>query len=275
MKEPKPVYEYLDYREFLKDACVELKKSDRKYSQRYFAQKLGVKSTGYFADVLSGKRNLNDRNVVVCADILKLGYEERGYFECLVHFNQARTLREKDYWLLKMMECSRVGSKIINRDVYEYFSKWYYSAIRELLFYRKTAIKPNVVASLLDPPLKTAEAEYALALLEKLALIERMADGSYRQTDTIISTGDQVHSVEVAKYQMQMLDLAKHALDTVPSSQRDISTVTMSISGAAGERIVEILKNARRDILKVVQQDSNEDRVYQMQMQFFPLTVIR
>ncbi len=274
MNDRKKVYDYLDYREFLKDTYSFLKSKDKKYSQRFFTRKLGVRSTGFFAEILNGKRNLSIRNILQFFKILKLDRDECGYFESLVNFNQARSLLEKDYWLLKMMECSNVDSKILNRDVYEYFSKWYYSAIRELLFFCRTVVRPTAVASVLNPPIKTDEAENALSLLERLKLIERNPDGSYCQKDTIISTGSQVHSVEVANYQMQTLELAKHALDTVPASQREISTLTMSISGEAYGRIAEILRKAKQDIVKVTQRDSGEDRVYQMNMQLFPLTTI-
>jgi uncharacterized protein (TIGR02147 family) len=274
MNDRKKVYDYLDYREFLKETYSFLKSKDKKYSQRFFAQKLGARSTGFFAEILNGKRNISNHNILNFFKILKLDRDECGYFESLVNFNQARSLLEKDYWLLKMMECSKVDSKILNRDVYEYFSRWYYAAIRELLFFYHTPIRPTAIASLLDPPIRTSEAEEAMALLEKLALIERNPDGSYSQKDTFISTGNQVHSVEVANYQMQTLELAKHALNTVPASQREISTLTMSISGAAYGRIAEILKKAKQDIVKVTQRDTGEDRVYQMNMQFFPLTKI-
>jgi uncharacterized protein (TIGR02147 family) len=275
MNEPKSVYDYLEYREFLKDRYAYLKSTDKKYSQRYFMQKLGVKSTGFFAELLSGKRNLNRQNILSFIKILKLDHDEAGYFENLVYFNQSRSIQDKDHWLLKMMESSKVNSKILNRDVYEYFSKWYFAAIRELLFFCKKAIKPQEIADRLCPPISGDEAEKALALLERLALIERMPDGSFRQKDTVISTGDLIHSVEIANYQLQTIELAKQALDAISIAQRDISTLTMSISKDAFEKIVDILKKTKQDIIKVTQQDCDEDRVYQLNMQFFPLTNIK
>jgi uncharacterized protein (TIGR02147 family) len=272
MSELKNVYEYIDYREFLKNRCAYLKKVDKKYSQRYFMQKLGVKSTGFFFEMLCGKRNLNHQNILSFIKILKLDRDEAGYFENLVYFNQARSIQDKDHWLLKMMESSKVNSKILNRDVYEYFSKWYFAAIRELLFFCPQPIKPQAIADMLCPPISRNEAQKALALLEKLELIRKLPDGTFMQKDTVISTGDLIRSVEIANYQLQTIDLAKHALDATPVAQRDISTLTMSISKNAFEKIVDIIKKAKQDIIKVTRQDSNEDRVYQLNMQFFPLT---
>ena len=274
MDHEKPVYDYLDYRDFLKDRYTSLKRIDKKYSQRFFMQKLGIRSTGFFAEVLSGKRNLNHRNVLQFAEILKLDHDESEYFENLVNLNQARSIQEKDHWLVRMMECSKVNPKILNRDVYEYFSKWYVAAIRELLFFYKQPVDPGEIANRLCPPISSDEAEKAIELLVRLELIEKLPDGSYKQKDTIISTGTLLHSIEIANYQLQNIELAKKALDTVAMAKRDISTLTMSISPDAFNEIKEILKKAKQDIIKVTQRDSGEDRVYQLNMQFFPLTKI-
>ncbi len=274
MNETKSVFDYLDYREFLKDRYAYLKIIDKKYSQRYFMQRLGVKSTGFFAEILNGKRNLSHQNILSFVKILKIDRDEAAYFENLVYFNQSRSIKDKDHWLLKMMECSKVNSKILDRDVYEYFSKWYFAAIRELLFFYKKAITPEAIAAALCPPISEDEAAKALMLLQRLSLIERLPDGSFRQKDTIISTGDLIHSVEIANYQLQTIDLAKQALDAISIAQREISTLTMSISKDAYGKIVEILKKAKKDIIKVTQQDSGEDRVYQLNVQLFPLTRI-
>jgi uncharacterized protein (TIGR02147 family) len=274
MADEKTAFDFIDYREFLKECYERLKKKDKKYSQRYFMQKLGVKSTAFFAEILNSKRNLNHQNVLSFVKILKLDHDEAFYFENLVNFNQSRSEPDKRYWLQKMMESSKVNPKILNPDLYEYFSKWYMAAIRELLFYHRQAVNPGEIAVKLNPAITADQAEGALRLLEKLALIEKLADGSFRQKDTLIATGDLIRSIEIANYQLQTLDLAKHALDSIPVTQRDISTLTMSVSKEAFAKITDIIKKAKQDVLKVAQGDSHEDRVYQFNIQFFPLTKI-
>jgi uncharacterized protein (TIGR02147 family) len=274
MADEKTVFDFIGYREFLKECYGRLKKKDKKYSQRYFMQKLGAGSTGFFAEILNGKRNLNHQNVLRLVKILKLDPDEASYFENLVNFNQSRSEPDKRHWLQKMMESSKVNPKILNPDVYEYFSKWYMTAIRELLFYHRRAADPGEIGAKLNPAITADQVEGALRLLEKLALIERQADGSFRQKDTLIATGDVIRSIEIANYQLQTLDLAKHALDSIPATQRDISTLTMSVSKEAFAKITDIIKKAKQDVLKVAQGDSREDRVYQLNIQFFPLTKI-
>jgi uncharacterized protein (TIGR02147 family) len=268
------IFDYLDYRYFLKDFYNDLKNRDKKYSHRYFALKLGVKSSGFFSEILSNKRNVSQKNILQLFTVLGFDKDESRYFDCLVNFNQAGSLPEKDYWLQKMLECKKVNLKLLNKDVYEYFSKWYYTAIREMLFYYKEAVDPKTVAGKLNPQLKADEVKNAITLLERLAMIEKKDDGSYTQKDAVISTGNQVKSVEVANFQLQTLDLAKNAVSTFPSWQRDISTLTLSISGDGFKKIVEILQKTRKEIIKVAQSDTQEDRVCQVNIQFFPLTKV-
>jgi uncharacterized protein (TIGR02147 family) len=268
------IYDYLDYRQFLKDYYLHFKEHDKKFSQRYFTLKLGVKSSGFLSEIINGKRNLSQKNILQWFKILGFDKDQSNYFEYLVHFNQTRSLIEKDYWLQKMMECKRVNLKLINKDIYEYFSKWYYTAIREMLFFHKETVDPKKIAARLNPPIKAEEAKTAFALLERLKMIEKRYDNSFVQKDPIISTGNQVNSVEVANFQIQTIELAKIAVETVPSDKRDVSTLTISISGAGFKKIAEVLQKTRKEILKVAQNDANEDRVYQVNIQLFPLTKV-
>jgi uncharacterized protein (TIGR02147 family) len=52
------IFTFTDYRAFLRRHYEEQKGKDPKYSHRYFSAKAGISSSGFFADVLSGKRNL-------------------------------------------------------------------------------------------------------------------------------------------------------------------------------------------------------------------------
>jgi uncharacterized protein (TIGR02147 family) len=268
------IYDFLDYRKFLKEYYEYLKNQDKKFSQRYFALKLGVKSTGFVSEIINGKRNLSQKNILQWFKVAGFDKDQSNYFEYLVHFNQATDLIEKDYWLQKMMECKRVNLKLLNKDVYEYFSKWYYTAVRELLFYYKESVNPKKIAALLNPPIKTDEAKSALALLERLSMIEKRSDNTYVQKDAIISTGNEVNSVEVANFQIQTIALAKEAVSAVPSTKRNITTLTLSISEEGVDKIAEVLQRTRKDILKIAQNDTREDRVYQLNIQLFPLTKV-
>jgi uncharacterized protein (TIGR02147 family) len=266
------IFNYLDYREFLSDYYHGKKREDKKFSQRYFSMKLGVKSSGFFSDVLIGRRNLNQKNVIQFCRALELNREESEYFENLVNFNQARALIEKKHWLQRMLSCKKVNTKILNKDEFEYFSKWYYTAIREMLFYKKVRDDHKQIASELIPSLRPGEVKEALDLLERLGMIEKDKDGLFKQRDSLISTGSRIRSVHVANFQLQTLQMAISALDAIAPEMRDFSTLTLSVSQEGLKQIKDVLAESRKTIMKIAKNDSNEDRVYQLNFQLFPLT---
>lgn len=265
------IYDYTDYRIFLRDYCHYYKQLDAKYSQRYFALKLGVKSSGFLSEVINGKRNLSRTNVAQFCRILKLSDTEQQYFENLVTFNQARSQSEKEHWLNRLMVSQNSNLSSLRRDIYEYFSHWYVSAIRELLFFYTFDGNYKQLASTLTPQIKPSQAKEALDLLLRLGLVRTGEDGRLVQAEAVISTGDEVHSTEVAKFQMQMLELARQALDRMPANRRDISTLTLSVSQQGFEKIRAIIQRTRKEILSAAVDDTNEDRVVQLNIQLFPL----
>ena len=62
------LFEYLNYREFLRDAYEERHKGDWRFSHRYIAERAGFDAS-MFNKILQGKRNLTARLVSVFADI--------------------------------------------------------------------------------------------------------------------------------------------------------------------------------------------------------------
>jgi uncharacterized protein (TIGR02147 family) len=266
------IFNYLDYRDYVADFYRSKKQENKKFSQRYFSLKLGMKSSGFLADILKGRRNLSPKNIIQFCKALDFNREESDYFENLVNFNQAKALIEKKHWLRRMLACKKVNTKILNKDEFEYFSKWYYTAIREMLFYKKTGDDYKTIASELIPPLKPAEVKEALELLQRLGMVEKNKEGHYLQCDSLISTGNQVRSVHVANFQLQTLQMAISALDAMSPKMRDFSTLTLSISGSGLEQIKSVLAESRKEIMKIAKNDSNEDRVYQVNFQVFPLT---
>src|SRR6185369_7719031 len=85
------VFEYLDYRKFLGDYYQFKKSLNRHFSHRLFALKAGINSSGYFSEVLHGRRNLAKAQVQKFCKAMDLGERERAYFELMVDFGHAKS----------------------------------------------------------------------------------------------------------------------------------------------------------------------------------------
>jgi uncharacterized protein (TIGR02147 family) len=268
------IFEYIDYRRYLRDAYEERRRENPKFSYRFIAGKVGFSSPGFFANVLSGKKDISLKLVLKFAELFKLGRKEREYFETLVLFNKAAGASEKKEYLDRLLQLRGGKVKKVEAHQWEYFEKWHHAVVRELI-----ALKPfrgdfKALAAMVNPPISAAEARKSVELLERLELIRKGLDGTYERTDAAISAGDDISKALIGAFQVQAMDLAKHALDHLPSGTRNFSTLTMSISGPTYLAMLEELRAFRRRLLEMAQASEQVDRVYQMNFHVFPLTAL-
>lgn len=133
------------------------------------------------------------------------------------------------------------------------------------------------MAKQVTPWIKDHQAKKAIKVLEHNGLIKRGQAGYYQQVDPLVTSGElkgkKVLSFSVAKYQKEMMGLAQESLDRHPADKRDMSTLCISISGDSIKKIKKVITTCRREILGIAKNDSNEDRVYQVNFQLFPLAL--
>lgn len=268
------IFDYIDYRQYLKDAYDERRRESAKFSYRFIAGKVGFSSPGFFANVLSGKKDISLKLVLKFAELFRLGRKEKEYFENLLLFNKATGASEKKEYLDRLLAMRGSKVKKVEPHQWEYFQKWHHTAVRELI-----ALKPfkgdfRALAGMTNPPITVQEARTSIELLERLGLIRKIADGSFERTDQAISAGDAVSQALISAYQVEAMELAKYAMDHLPSGTRNFSTLTMSVSGPTYEAMLEELRSFRRKLLEMAQDSDDVDRVYQMNFHVFPITAL-
>jgi uncharacterized protein (TIGR02147 family) len=269
------VYEYFDYRKLLKDLYKDRKNKNPNFSYRYLGRKAGFKSAGYFTNVLKGKCNISTTVAFKLAEVFKLKKQEMEYLELLVLYETAPTQEEKRHYFEKIISQKKSKLKKLDKGQYEFFSHWYYLAIREILnFHVFKGDNYKSLARMCNPPITTKEAKQAVETLESLGMIRKNPYGYYEQVDSILTTGEEWHSMAITNFQHETMDLAKHALDRINRKHRDISTLTLSISDEELKVIKQKLSKVQREILEVAKNARNSDLVYQLNFQVFPLSKV-
>lgn len=268
----KTIFEYSNYRIFLKEYYAE-RKSLEGYTYRDFARSTGMNSSSWLMHLIRGTKNLSDNSAQLVARTLKLSRHESEYFLLLVSFTQAVDNKAKNHFYQQMIDLKKKLKIIkISEEQYEYYSQWYYPVVRSLV--SKVAWKNNyaMLAKNLLPKISTAQAKKSVMLLERLGFIEKMPNGSWRQKNDLISTGDEVMSLNIVNYHKQILRLAENAFDIVPKNARDISSLTMGINEKDMERIKTKVQEFRKQIMDIARASDRADRVYQLNFQFFPVS---
>lgn len=272
MASPKSIFAYHDFRLFLKDVFEEEKARKPAFSHRYLLRRMGVSSSGFLANIISGKRNLPHAHVSRLAEALGLGRKGGRYFETLVAFTQAKKVSDKARLFKELVAQKPADLKVLEGRELRLFSTWYYVAIRELVFFFPQRDRYDTLARKLVPSIRPHEARTAVEDLLEIGLLERDKGGFLRQRQTALSTGDEVRSVQAADYQRATLDLAKEAIDRIPHGERDISSLTLTLSDASFKAAVEEIRQLRKRLLKLAVDEPGPDRVFQCNLQIFPLS---
>lgn len=272
MKKP-VVYEYIDYRLFLNDLFIFTKEKHTTFSYRFFARRAGFSSPNFLKLVSTGQRNLTNESAGKIAKGFNLKKQERDFFENLVFMNQACTHEEKDHYYQKMV-ASKGHSNVctLDKDAYEYLSKWYYPVIRETIILGPRNLTASQIANLLIPRITPAQAEKGLDLLTRLGLINKDEEGLWQQTSKALATCPEVHSINAANFHKEMIRLATESIDRFPAHERDITGLTISFKADTMPELKRKIASFRKELLNLsCETEKDADQVIQLNFQAFPV----
>jgi uncharacterized protein (TIGR02147 family) len=268
------IFEYLDYRQFLKDCYEEEKKEKPFFSYRYISAKVGL-NPGYIVKLFQGKIQLGVKNISAFADLFNLQEKKREYFVELVLFGRAKNQTEIEIRFERLHSIKGLKFRTVADDIVEFYSKWYNMVIRSILsIYPFDGKDYRKLASMLSPPISAGEARDSIQLLEKLELVRKDSEGFFRPTEEFISTGEKWTSALIRDYQKKNMELAADSLLRHPKKMRDISTVTMTFSTKDMEALRERVKQFRQELLMMSKDVLDEDSVVQLNIQVFPVALL-
>lgn len=270
------IFEYDDYRAFLNDLYREKKEGNHGFSYQLVSMKAGFRSKSFLHAVMAGKKELTPESASRVAAAFGLSDTDADCFRCLVAFNQAPEEHKEAMFErlngIRTRRSSQAEAKKLRRDQYEYYSTWYHAAVRALIDMHSFKGDFRRLAGMLTPPITVPQARGSVELLRRLGLIEQTADGGYAATDKVLTTGRRVRGVAIKRYHNDNMRLAQEALNTMPSNQRNVSSLTLGISEECYRSICDMVYDLQDRILEKVRRDRNPQRVYQLNFQFFPLS---
>lgn len=265
------VFDFLDYRAFLRAALAREKAVGTISGQRDAATRLGLRSPGHVSWILQGKRSLMPRLVPAVVGMLDLSASEAAYFALLVEHDDAKIPENRRLSMARIARLQAARARRLTTGNVSYWSSWRNAVVREIVavsdFSREDAAR---IGELLRPPATTEEVLEALDLLEDLELVERDAQGTYRRTESILTAGENWSLEAVRGFQDSILELSRRALREIPREERDISTVTFSASPERFRKIRTRIREMRQEVLTLIRTDPDPSAVYHLAIQLFP-----
>lgn len=268
------IFEYQNYRTYLKDYYEEEKCNKRYFSYRYFSQKAGINASAFLYYVITGKRNLTKNSISKISSAIGHGRDESEYFENLVFFNQAKTITEKANYYSKIVEIRKpIDIADVTPERFEFYSKWYHSVIREFVTIFNFNGDYEKLGKMISPSISAGEAEQSVMLLEKLGFIESDDNNLYHQTENLIMAAPKgPDSFIIEKFQIEMLNMARASYDSTARKDRLSASTTFSISQKTFELFKQKTREFRRELLEIARLDKEPEKVFQYTFNLFPLT---
>ncbi len=266
------LFDYTDYRAFLRDWFEAAKKERDALSYRFIAGRLGI-DPGFLVRIFQGAKHISETHLPALCKVIRLTKRESVYFERLVLFCKAKGEREIQERFVALMELRESKIREISSKQYRYYQNWYVPAIRVLVAAVEFKGDFEKLARTLNPSISTEEAREAIHILEDLQMIKRSRSGIWETLDSHISAGDAWVDKSVKEFQKQAFMLGLRAMDAVPKEMRELSTLTFSIPREEFSTVQDLVRDFRAKVARWTLGQESADSVYHMNIQVFPMAM--
>lgn len=227
------------------------KSQNRSYSLRAFASFLEL-SPAYLSLLLAGRRSLSPEKALKISKKLMLSPQELQ--EILV--GEVTTSREV------------LARELINEDKFKSIADWLHYAILTLSKVRNNLADPIWIARRLNA--KREDVSAAFLRLQKLGLVE-IHRGAIRQSALRTTTTDDVPSAAIRRYHEGILIKAQEALHEVGVESREFGSQMLAVRRRDLPAIKDWLRQKQDEFTRQFESQAG-DEVFQLSMQFFPMT---
>jgi uncharacterized protein (TIGR02147 family) len=269
-KQNQLVFEFLDYKEYLKQALATSGKQRGLRSR--LAHQLNCQ-TGFISQVLNGHVHFTAEHLIQINDFLGHTEEEGRYFMILFHYNRAGNEKLREFYLAQIQEIREKRQIIRNRIAVKntissehqmiYYSSWLYAAIHILLSLPEYQNR-MAVASYFKLPLLDASEKIDF-LLKSGLIIEQ--DGILQISNTRIHLSKE--SPMLSRHHTNWRLRAAQSLDSVDKEALHYSSV-ICLSKKDAQRIKFIMLEALEKSEGILQ-ESNVEAVYAVCMDLFSI----
>lgn len=264
------IYDYLDYRAFMRDQIAWLKQYEA-LSDRKLAERGGFGSPSFLKMLCDGRRRLTTKNLVAVSKSLGLDLRQTKFLEALMNFVHADGLDEKNHCFAEILQFKKYrAAHSVDERYFNFFSQWWNVAIYEALAipYWQQPAQFKKLPKVLG--IGDKQFDQSLELLESLGFIEKFQQ-SFRQKEMVLETKSEVQSLVVRNFHRQMILRAQQAIEHLPKHERDLGSLTIALSPEDFASFKKELYEFRSEANRKYSGNNKAKVVYQLCFQLFPL----
>lgn len=274
MEQSLSIYEFDDYRSFLRNNFNYKKAHNSNISLRSIASFLGFRSPPYLAMILNGDRKFPSKHLPKLINYLELSEKEGQYLENLIALNHAKSMDEINYIKTKIVKLNPSAKDYFTLDVdtFTLMSNPIHFLILEMTNLKEFQNDPRWISKKTGGIYRPNEVKIALTRLQRLGLLEER-DGRLVKSRKKLATTHNISSEAVRNFHKLSIALANHALNTQPIEERSITSSVLAIDDKDIPKIKTQIDEFRRSLCQQYEAPPGTgNKVYQINLQFFNLT---
>jgi uncharacterized protein (TIGR02147 family) len=266
------VYNYSNYKTFLKTYFEEKKKTNSNFSLRVWARMLNLGGPSTLSMILNGVRHPGINLLDKLNQYFNFSEPRRHYFELLVRLAKANN-GNAIHIMERLKEIHPDKSfHMLDTETFNVISKWYFYAIREMIHLADFREDYEWITKKLGGKIKPKDAEYAINTMLKVGVLERdLQTKKLVISKKRITTTQDIASEAIKRFHLQMIDRAKESIREVPVEERDNSASTLTINKSKIKDAKQLITHFSRELCKLLEAEKG-NATYQLNIQFFPLT---
>ncbi|WP_413287705.1 TIGR02147 family protein [Bdellovibrio sp. HCB337] len=248
-----------NFRSLLQETLVERCRHNPNYSLRSFARSLQVEPSA-LSQMINGKRPITEKMKLRLGSALGLSVEQLHKLPTSEDMTAVRAAPEFQQMTL---------------DSFAVISDWYHYAILELTYIDGFKSDAAWISQRLG--ITKSEANIAIERLLRLGLLKQDTKGRWidaSENGELSHLTPEATSDAARKYQVQLLEISKRAVQEIPLAKRNHTSATMCFDPEDLAVAVEAITKFRRGFARDFQPKKAKD-VYQLQISFFPLTKLK
>jgi uncharacterized protein (TIGR02147 family) len=237
------------------------------------AKRAGFRTPATLSMIISGKRTFTRASAEKLSRALALKGMQRKALLAFAVLDCAGTEQERAQAREQLLRLkSHKPESLLGLAQYSVLSSWVALTVYTLAGMRGFRSDARGLASRLGRGVSVAQVESAIENLVALGLLERTGEGKLRQRSSgAIATPDEVLALAAYQYHRKMTELAREALE-LPSELREFNGLTVPVAPGQLAMVKEKIRRFRKELNESLSQGDEDGEVYQLNLQFFPLT---
>lgn len=263
------IFQYENAADFLKAKLQAIQQKNPKFSARAWALKLKMPFPANLSRILAGQRRLTVPLARKLALELNLNAREAAHLEVLAEMGR---IREPGVVRQLGTRAAELPSKNLSSEVLALFSKWYFSAIVEMLSLKQGETGVDWIVRRLGGRVSDEDVSSVLEFLKSSGIAEVSGAGFLRRRLAgSLANFTLEHEASVEAFLSSQIEQSRQMLRRLPVGRRKLSSVTIALRAEDVDRAKKIMDRASAELLKLGA-DEDADQVYQFNAQFFAVT---